>query len=98
MIFARRGDCLLAVRDARGGANFKSVFSADARSIGPVRYLYKGRAYDEPPSVAFRLGRLQNEVLNRIGFARSVSVPLAMASNAACEGSNFGLESTRIPS
>lgn len=96
MIFARRGECLLAARDARGGANFEGVFAADVRHIGKLRYLYRGKSYGEAPSMAFRLGRLENEVLNRLGLGRAMDVPIAVAGTSSCGTSNFGLDAIRI--
>jgi len=96
MIFARRGDCLLAARDARGGANFDGVFAADVRHIGKLRYLYRSKSYDGPPSMAFRIGRFQNEVLNRLGFKHAMDVPIALASTSGCGSGDFGLDEIRI--
>ena len=96
MIFGRRGECVLAARDARGGANFDGVFAADVRRIGKLRYLYRGKSYDQPPSLAFRVGRFQNEVLNRLGFKRAMAVPIALASTGGCGSGNFGLDAIRI--
>ena len=96
MIFGRRGECLIAARDARGGANFDGVFAADVRRIGKLRYLYRGKSYDQPPSLAFRVGRFQNEVLNRLGLKHAMAVPIALASTGGCGSGNFGLDAIRI--
>ena len=96
MIFGRRGECLIAARDARGGANFDGVFAADVRRIGKLRYLYRGKSYDQPPSLAFRVGRFQNEVLNRLGLKHAMAVPIALASTGGCGRGNFGLDAIRI--
>ena len=98
MILARRGECVLSVRDARGGAAFDAIFSTDSKAIGPVRYLYRGQVFETAPTLAFRIGRLETEIFSRLGFKRSVSVPLALATTPGCGSSNFGLESVRIPS
>ena len=42
IVTARRGSCVLSVRDATGGVSGQVAFSHDAREIGPVRYLYSG--------------------------------------------------------
>ena len=96
MISGRRGDCLVAARDARGGANFDGVFAADVRRIGKLRYLYGRKSYGEPPSLAFRIGRFQNEVLNRLGFKHAMDVPIALANTSGCGSGNFGLDAIRI--
>jgi hypothetical protein len=96
MIFGRRGECLLAARDARGGANFEGVFAADVRRIGELRYLYRGKSYGEPPSLAFRIGRLENELLNRLGVGHAMDVPIALAGTGGCGSGNFGLDAIRI--
>ena len=101
MIFGRRGECLVAARDARGGANFDGVFaglhwSGGAIVPGKLRYLYRRKSYGEPPSLAFRIGRFQNEVLNRLGFKHAMDVPIALANTSGCGSGNFGLDAIRI--
>ena len=96
ILFAKRGDCLLSVRDARGGTAVETVFARNAASIGPVRYLYRGTASASVPSFRIRLGRFEAETLHRLGVDRPVPVPVALATSAACESETFGLEDFRI--
>jgi len=96
IVFARRGSCKLSVRDARGGESFVDIFAQDARSFGPVRYLYDGRSYPAMPGIAIRLGRFAAEVQGRLGFGSSAPVPVALASSPACGSSDFGLDDVRI--
>lgn len=96
LVFARRGSCLLAARDARGGTSLESIYAADTRRIGPVRYLYRGQSYDAPPAVRFRIGRLENELLSRLGLAHSGYIPVALSTVAGCGPSNFGLDRIRV--
>ena len=98
IVLARRGVCVLSIRDARGGAAFHPIFTTDSRTIGPVRYLYRGQAFETVPTLAFRIGRLETEIFSRLGFNRSAPVPLALATTPGCGSSNFGLESVSIPS
>ena len=46
--------------------------------------------------MAFRLGRLENEVLHRLGLGRAMDVPIAVAGTSSCGTSNFGLDAIRI--
>jgi hypothetical protein len=96
IVYATRGDCRLSVRDARGGAAAAAVFARDAKDIGQVRYLYRGQSYEAPPALKVRLGRLEYELLSRMGVRQHLAVPLALASSAGCNGRDFGLEDMRV--
>jgi hypothetical protein len=96
LIVASRGACQIGVRDARDGAAVATAFAADADGIGTVRYLYRGHSYDQPPSFAMRLGRIQTEVMSRLGMARRAPMPVALAVSPACGTSDFGLADVRI--
>ena len=98
IVYGQRGGCRLSVRDARGGEAMSTIFKSEASSIGPVRYLYKGSRYASPPGLTVRLGRLQAEVLNRLGLHGAVHIPVALATSNECAGTNFGLDDVRIPS
>jgi hypothetical protein len=96
LIVGSRGACQLGVRDARDGAAVATAFATDAGGIGPVRYLYRGHNYDQPPSFAMRLGRIQTEVMSRLGKAPRAPMPVALAVSPACGTSDFGLADVRI--
>jgi hypothetical protein len=96
IILAQRGRCRLSVRDARGGESFKTVYASDARTIGPVRYLYEGQAYPEMPGVAVRWGRLRAELKSRTGLDTSAPVPVALATSSGCGSNDFGLDDVRL--
>jgi hypothetical protein len=96
VVYARKGQCELTVRDARGGESFAEIFVQDARSIGPVRYLYGGSSYSAMPGIGVRLGRFGAEVQSRLGFASSAPVPVVLATSPACGLSDFGLDDVRI--
>jgi len=91
IVFARRGACRLSVRDARGGKATVIQYARAAAGIGPVRYLYKGGSYDSPPSLRIRWGRLETELLGRIGGASRAHIPVALATSPACGSTDFGL-------
>ena len=91
-VLATRGACRLSVRDASGGSSDAAIFATDAANIGPVRYLYRGKAAASPPDLAMRLARLSAEVRQRFGLAASVPIPLALASSPECGPGSFGLE------
>lgn len=96
LIIATRGDCRLAVRDAREGASAATAFAGEAASVGTVRYLYRGGSYDRPPAFAMRIGRIQTELLDRLGMSPRAPMPVALAASRECGGGDFGLADVRI--
>ena len=96
IVYATRGPCRLSVRDARLGESNATAYTLDAAGIGPVRYLYRSRVYESPPTFAVRLGRLQTELLDRAGFAADLHIPVAIASSPECGRRDFGLGDLRV--
>jgi hypothetical protein len=96
IILAQKGECRLGVRDARGGESFATVFARDARNIGPVRYVYEGRAYSEMPGIAVRWGRFRAELKSRLGLSANAPVPVALATSPACGRNDFGMDEVRL--
>jgi len=96
LVLAARGDCRVAVRDAKWGAGVAAVFAEDARTIGPVQYLYRGHRYSQPPGLSLRLGRLQYEILDRVGVHSPMPILVAFAGSPSCGDSQFGLADVRI--
>ena len=96
IVLGRKGQCRIAIRDARAGESYKTVFAWDARDIGPIRYLYRGRVYSVVPGIRYRLIRLGTALLSRFGMTHSASVPVAMATSPGCGADDFGLNDVRI--
>lgn len=96
IIYAKRGDCILSVRDAAAGADIVAAFADDARAIGPVRYLYKGGVSSSPPSLRIRLGNFESSLLHAAGFRARLHVPIALATSDQCRSSNFNMQDMRI--
>jgi hypothetical protein len=96
LIRATRGECRIGVGDARQGAALETSFERDATDIGTVRYVYRGRSSDQPPAFAMRLGRIQTEMLGRLGMSRAAPMPVAIAASPECGSSDFGLADLRI--
>ncbi len=96
LILGVRGACRVGARDAREGAARETLFARDAASIGPVRYLYRGRGYDHPPAFAMRLGRLETETLRRLGIQANAPMPVAFAASPECGAVDFGLADVRV--
>ena len=96
MIVGLRGGCRIAARDAREGAAHATLFMRDAAGLGPVRYLYRGRSYEEPPAFAIRLGRLEIEAMSRLGMLPREPVPIAFAATPACGRNDFGFADVRV--
>jgi len=96
LLLAERGNCRLAVRDARRGSAFAPLFAQEARSVGSVTYLYRGNRYDAPPELALRVRRLETEALHRLGIDSPIPVLVAFAGSPSCGGSDFGMGSIRV--
>ena len=94
-VIASRGACRLSVRNASDGDSDQAVYAVDAASIGPVRYLYRGKTYSSPPSLAMRLTRFKTEVKDRLGMPARVPIPLALASSPQCGSADFRLTALR---
>lgn len=91
IVFARRGSCTLSARDAFGGAATQATFAEDARSIGPIRYFYRGKAFTSPPTLRIHFAVIQSSLLHALGFAPILHVPLAVAVSPGCANETFGL-------
>jgi hypothetical protein len=96
LVLAARGDCRIAVRDAKWGSGVAAVFAQDARMIGPVYYLYRGHRYSRPPGLSVRFGRLEYEILERVGMHRPMHLLVAFAASPSCGDSQFGLADVRV--
>lgn len=95
IVIGVRGSCRLGIRDARAGAAMETLFERDAADLGPVRYLYRGRSYDAPPTFAMRLGRIETEVLSRLGLSSGAPLPVALAASPECGPGDFGFADVR---
>jgi hypothetical protein len=96
IIYAARGSCRLAVRDARNAEAHVAVFAQNAASIGPVRYLYAGHVYAGHPSFAVRIDRFEGRLLRLAGLKQPAHVPVAIASSPSCGGVDFGMDDVRL--
>jgi hypothetical protein len=96
LILAARGSCRIAVRDAKWGSGMASVFAQDARMIGPVQYLYRTNRYSRPPGLSLRFGRLEFELLDRLGVHWPMPVLVAFAASPSCGDSRFGFADVRV--
>lgn len=98
VILASRGDCRIAVRNARWGSGMANVYKQDSREIGALYFLYRGHRYSEPPGVRIRLGRLEFETLDRLGIRPDLHVLTAVAASPSCGDADFGLSDVTIAS
>lgn len=96
MVLGIRGSCRVGVRDAREGVAHEVLFAQDAASIGPVRYFFKGKSYDHPPTFGMRIGRLEAEAMSRLGLEPRKPALIAFAASPECGSSDFGLSDFRI--
>jgi hypothetical protein len=96
LVIAERGECRLAVRDAKWGNAVSTVYAQDAQAIGPVSYFYRGHRYSEAPGFVVRLGRLEFEAAQRLGIRAPMHVLVAVAQSPSCSGGDFGLADVRV--
>jgi hypothetical protein len=96
MIIAARGDCRIVARNATWGSAISEVYAQDVRDIGPVSYLYRGHRYSAPPGLTVRLGRLEFEILDRLGARPNLHLLTALAASPSCGDSEFGLSDVTI--
>lgn len=96
MIVATRGECRIGARNATWGSAVLEIYGQDARDIGPVSYLYRGHRYPAPPGLRIRLGRLEFEILDRLGMRPQLHVLTALAASPACGDADFGLSDVTI--
>jgi hypothetical protein len=97
VVYAERGGCRLSARRARGDDAENAVYAHEAAPIGPVRYLYAGRRYASAPTLKIRIGRLETELLGRMGLKPNIHVPIAVATSSGCGTRDFGLEDVQVP-
>ena len=98
VILATRGDCKIAARNARWGSGMANIYARDVRDIGPLYFLYRGHRYSEPPGLRVRLGRLEFEILDRLGARPDLHVLTAVAASPSCGHVDFGLSDVTIAS
>jgi len=97
IVYARRGNCRLSVRNAFGGAATEAAYADDALGIGRIRYLYDGESFSSPPTLRIHFAVIESSVLHSVGFSRRLHVPLALAASPGCGSNAFGLEDMQVP-
>jgi hypothetical protein len=97
IVYGRRGNCTLSVRNAFGGAATEARYAEDAKGIGPVRYLYKGNAFSSPPTLRIHMAVIEDSVLRLLGVKPRLHVPLALAASPACGSGLFGFGDLQLP-
>ena len=99
LLLAARGSCRIAIRDATDSNDLAALFAQDVQMIGPIRYLYRGKEYERPPQLAFRIQRLAMEAIQRLGLKQPrTAVPVAFAASPECGGSAYGFRDVRLDS
>lgn len=98
LVLASRGDCRIAVRNARWGSGMADIYARDASDVGPLFFLYRGHRYAAPPGLRIRVGRLEFEVLDRLGTQPDLHVLTAVAASPSCGEDDFGLSDVSVHS
>jgi hypothetical protein len=98
LILASRGDCRIAIRNARWGSGMANIYARDTRDIGALSFLYRGQRYSAPPGLRIRLGRIEFEILDRFGSRPELHVLTAVAASPSCGDGDFGLSDVTIAS
>lgn len=84
LVTARKGDCLVQLRNAGHFGQERESVTRSRMQAGPLVYVYRGQVQADFPRYRTELTwRLQRE-LGRIGIAMAVRPPIAMASPMAC--------------
>lgn len=91
VVHAQHGACRMWVRDYSPHGTMRNVHEELANPIGPLRFVYKGAASEEPPKVGPLLRFfLQREML-RLGVSTPKYPIYAVASSPTCDHLSFRL-------
>lgn len=84
VLHARGSGCTLMLREAVEGSTFAPAYSRLARGVGPVTYVYRGRASAEAPNALPAADHQLWRGLHRLGIATSRHPVLAVAATPGC--------------
>jgi hypothetical protein len=79
----------VAIREAVEGATFAPAYSRLARDVGPVSYIYRGKASSEAPNLAAAADHQLWRGLHRIGIATRRHPVVAVAASPGCASRRF---------
>ena len=96
IVYAKKGDCRLSVRDARAGAAAIPAFVHDAQNVGDIRYLYRGNSYSSFPALRIHFDLLEGSLLHSVGLRPKLYLPLAFAASAGCSTGALGLQNIQL--
>lgn len=78
VVGARLGGCRMIVREYVAQGTFAATILDQARSVGPVRYMYRGESYSKPPKLRplgeLYLRRLRQRVSDSVARAPIIAV------------------------
>ena len=85
-LYARDRTCTLMVREATEGSTFAPAYSRLARDVGPVSYIWRGRASAAAPNLAASADHQLWRGLHRLGIATRRHPVVAVAASPGCAG------------
>ncbi|MEA3064181.1 MAG: hypothetical protein QOJ27_616 [Sphingomonadales bacterium] len=85
LIYARRGGCRLMAGDYTPYGTFAEVFAGRARPFGPLRFVYRGVAYDRAPKLVPLTDFYVWRERRRLGIAALRHPIVAVAGTSGCE-------------
>jgi len=86
---AQRGACRMWVRESSPHGTMRNIYDELAKPLGPLRFIYRGASFKEPPKLNPMLRFFFNREMARVGIATSRSPIYAVASSAACNISSI---------
>ena len=95
-VIATRGSCIVRITDGSRANQMAPILTLQSRSVGPLKYFYKGQWSVEPPILSSEFERYFQLVATRLGVRRSREVILAVASSPGCKHAAFDLSGASI--
>jgi hypothetical protein len=89
VLHAEADGCALIVREATEGSTFAPAYSRLARAVGPVTYVYRGKASAEAPNMLASADHQLWRGLHRLGIATRRHPVAAVAASPGCEARRF---------
>jgi hypothetical protein len=86
MVLGSRGPCRLMVGDYPADGTLAEPLAAEARSVGPMSYLWAGETSPQAPKLRPLVEFYVKREFGRLGFRPARQPILAIAANAGCAG------------
>ncbi len=84
-IQAQEGACRMWVRESSPHGTMRNIYDELAKPLGPLRFIYRGATFEEPPKLDPMLRFFFNREMARLGIKTSRSPIYAVASSSVCD-------------